>query len=228
MTEPAPVDLTPPRARHRFLWRVTPPTIRGVGRTFFSLRIEREAPLPPPPFVIAANHYSHFDPPIVGASLGLPIRFLALEDLFGANRVLDWLIVGYGAIPTPRQRRPIRAVRTALAALESGQPVGVFPEATRVSHWGTLPPKRGAAWLAARARVPLVPVAVLGTGQAFGLDNRLRRAPLRVVIGRALEPEGLDVDNLTGRWAGWMTEQIARYPGSEVSGPRRTGHESTR
>lgn len=228
VTAPAPIDSTPPQARHRFLWRVTPPTIRGVGRALFSLRIEREAPLPPPPFVVAANHYSHFDPPIVGSSLGLPIRFMALEDLFGANPVLDWLIVGYGAIPTPRQRPPIRAVRTALAALQSGQPVAVFPEATRVSHWGTLPPKRGAAWLAARTGVPLVPVAVLGTGQVFGIDNRLRRAPLRVVIGRAMESEGVDVDHLTRRWAEWMTEQIARHPGSEGPGPRRTGHEKTR
>lgn len=195
---------------------------------FFSLRIEREAPPPAPPFVVAANHYSHFDPPIVGASLGLPIRFLALEDLFGANRLLDWLIVGYGAIPTPRQRRPVGAVRTALAALEAGQSVGVFPEATRVSHWGTLPPKRGAAWLAAQAGVPLIPVAVLGTGQVFGIDNRLRKAPLRVVIGRAMEPERADVDALTGRWAEWMTEQIARNPGSEPLGPRRTGHETAR
>lgn len=201
-----------------------PPTIRGVGKTFFSLRIEREAPLPPSPFVVAANHYSHFDPPVVGAALGVPIQFLALEDLFGANRILDWLIDGFGAIPTPRHRRPIRAVRTALATLESGQPVGVFPEATRVSHWGTLPPKRGAAWLATTAGVPLIPVAVLGTGQVFGIENRLRRAPIRVVVGDPLHPGEGDVDGLTERWVTWMSAQIARNPGTEPSGPRRSGH----
>lgn len=211
-------------AQSRILWRVSLPTLRGLGRAFFSLKVEQEAPLPDPPFVVAANHYSHFDSPVIGAVLGTPIRYLALEDLFGVNRLLDWLIEGYGAIPTPRERVPIGAVRTALAALESGEIVGLFPEATRVSHWGTLAPKRGAAWLALRAGVPLVPVAAIGTGKTFGLENRLRRAPIRVVIGRALAPEG-DPSHLTELWKDWMTDQIRRHPGSEVSGPRRAFHE---
>lgn len=212
----------PPQGR--FLWRVSPPLFRGIGRAFFSLRVECEAGLPSPPFVIAANHYSHFDSPAIAGAIDLPIRFLALEDLFGINRLLDWLVVGYGTIPTPRHRTPVGAVRTALSALESGEAVGVFPEATRVSHWGTLPPKRGAAWLAIRAGVPLVPVAVVGTGQAFGLDNRLHRAPIRIVIGPAFEP-GHDPIRLTGQWTDWMTSQIGRYPDSEVSGPRRAFHD---
>ncbi|HEX6286171.1 MAG TPA: lysophospholipid acyltransferase family protein, partial [Acidimicrobiia bacterium] len=170
-------ESTPPQSR--LLWRVTPPTIRGVGRVFFSYQIEREADLPPPPYVVAANHYSHFDAAVVGAAIDRPMRFLALEDLFGTNRLLDWLIVGFGAIPTPRSRTPVSAVRTALRALENGDVVGLFPESTRVSHWGTLPPRRGAAWLARRVGVPIVPVAVIGTGLAFGLENRLRRAPVR-------------------------------------------------
>lgn len=204
---------------------MAPPVLRGVGRAFFDLRIEREAEPPNPPFVIAANHYSHFDPPVIGAAVDIPIRFLALEDLFGANRILDWLVVGFGAIPTPRARYPIAAVRTALNALEAGDVVGVFPEATRASHWGTLPPRPGAAWLAKRAGVPLVPVAVAGTGRAFGLENRLRPARVRVVIGQAIAPDGGDVGELTERWAGWVGRQIERFPGSERSGPPRVGTE---
>lgn len=209
----------------RFLWAVSPPVVRSVGKMFFSMEAEREADLPPAPFVIAANHYSHFDPPAIGAAIGVPVRYLALEDLFGVSRVLDWLVVGYGSIPTPRQRLPIGAVRTALAALDAGENVGVFPEATRVSHWGTLPPKRGAAWLAQKAGVPLVPVAVLGTGKVFGLENRLHRAHIRVVIGQALEPDSGDTVELTNRWAHWMTSQIERFPDSEVEGPRRAFHD---
>jgi 1-acyl-sn-glycerol-3-phosphate acyltransferase len=191
-----------------------------VGRALFSLRVVHEAPLPDPPFVVAANHYSHFDPPVISGALDMPIRFLALEDLFGANVLLDWLIEGYGAIPTPRFRLPITAVKTALSVLAGGEAVGVFPEATRVSHWGTLPPKRGAGWLAARAGVPLIPVAVVGTGRAFGLDNRLRRAKTAVVVGPAL---GMgSAESLTSSWSEWMTSTISRYPGSEVKGPRRS------
>lgn len=218
---------SPPRLRSKFLWTVSPPILRGVGRTFFSFRVEGETLPPPAPFVVAANHYSHFDPPIIACGLHRPVRFLALDDLFSESRLLNWLITGYGAIPTPRYRRPVGAVRTALAALDAGEVVGVFPEATRVSHWGTLPPRRGAAWLACQAGVPLVPVAVVGTGQAFGLDNKVRRAPFRLVVGEALDPEA-GVSSLMTSWSDWMSETISRFPGTEVSGPARSewdGHQ---
>ncbi|REK18936.1 MAG: 1-acyl-sn-glycerol-3-phosphate acyltransferase [Actinobacteria bacterium] len=210
-----------PPGHSRFLWRVAPPAVRAAGKLFFSLETEFETPPPSPPFVMASNHYSHFDSPVVGAPLGIPIRFLALEDLFGVNRLLDWLVSGFGAIPTPRGRVPVKAVRTALAALDRGEVVGVFPESTRVSHWGTLSPKRGAAWLAVRAGVPLLPAAVIGTGHAFGLENRLRRYPIRVVYGKPIHPEDRTVDDLLREWTEWIGKQIARYPGSEVSGDRR-------
>lgn len=184
---------------------------------------EQDGPLPDAPYVIAANHYSHFDPPAIAAALDRPIRFLALEDLFVASRLLNWLITGFGAISTPRFRRPITAVRTALTALSAGDVVAVFPEATRVSHWRTLPAKRGAAWLAVRAGVPLVPVAVIGTGQAFGLENRVRRAQIRVIVGRPIEPGSVDI--MTEAWIDWMDAQVARFPGSEVDGPPRSEYD---
>lgn len=206
--------------QNRFLWRVSVPVVGGLAKAFFSLKVEWQGDLPDPPYVVASNHYSHFDPPVIGAALKVPMRFLALEDLFGVNAILDRLIRGYGVIPTPRYRRPIAAIRTAIAALETGENVGVFPEATRVSHWGTLPPKRGAAWLAQQANVPLVPVAVIGTGKAMDLDNKIRRAPVQVVVGQALPPTG-DSVGVTRQWANWMTCQIGRFPGSEVGGPQR-------
>ncbi len=210
-------------AHTRLLWSISQPTVRVVGKTIFSLRVEQEAGLPPPPFVVAANHYSHVDPPVIGAALNVPIRFLALEDLFGANRVLDWLITGYEAIPTPRERRPVTAVRTAITALETGHVVGVFPESTRVSHWGTVQAKRGAAWLAKQVGVPLVPVAVVGTGKVLGLENRLQRSRIKVVIGKSIPPIG-DPAKITQIWADWIAAQISSHPDSEVDGPRRAFH----
>lgn len=207
--------------RSQVLWRVAPRVLRAVGKALFSLQVEQEAHPPNPPFVVAANHYSHFDSPAIGAALDLPVRYLALENIFGVSRLLDWLIIGFGAIPTPRDRRPVGAVRTALAALGEGEVVGVFPEGTRVSHWGTLSPKRGAGWLATTAGVPLLPVAVVGSGRVLGLENRLRRGPIRVVIGEALQPGAGGADELTRAWSEWVGAQIGRYPSSEVSGPRR-------
>jgi len=192
-----------------FLWSVGPVTVRAAGRLAFSMRIELQGDLPPPPYVVAANHYSHLDPVAVGASLGNPIRFLAVDELFGISAILDRLLSGFGVIPISRSRVPIRTLRVALARLEAGEIVGVFPDGTRVSRWGDLPPKRGAAWLAVRANVPLLPVAVVGTDRAFGVDNRWHRAHIHVV-GRPFGPRLEDASTLTTKWECWVTEQLAR------------------
>ena len=181
--------------------------------------------MPEPPFVVAANHYSHLDPPVIGAVMGMPIRYLALDELADANRFLAGVLPTFGAIPVPRVGLPIGALRVALSRLAAGEVVGVFPEAYRVEHWGDRPVKRGAAWLAIRAGVPLIPVVVTGTGQTLGIDNRLSRSPIRVVIGPAMSPESEDASSLTERWAEWVGEQISRHsaPGSDLSAPITTG-----
>jgi 1-acyl-sn-glycerol-3-phosphate acyltransferase len=147
--------------------------------------------------------------------LATPIRFLALDDLFGANRFLAGILPAVGVITVSRRNASIAGVRTALAHLDAGEAVGVFPEGTRVRRWGDRPPRRGAAWLAVRTGVPLVPVAVLGTGKAMGLDNRPHRAPIRVVVGEPM-PAGDDSFELTRRWADWVGEQLARVPETEI------------
>ena len=198
----------------RFLWSAGPVMVRPVGRVAFSMRIELQADLPPPPFVVAANHYSHLDPVVIGASVGKPIRYLAVDELFGISATFDRLLGWVGVIPISRSLVPIRTLRVALARLEAGEIVGVFPEGTRVSRWGDLSPKRGAAWLAVRAGVPLVPIAVVGTDRAFGLDNRWHSARIRVVVGRPLSADPEDASALTSTWEGWITDQLARFPQS--------------
>ena len=198
----------------RFLWSVGPVTARAVGRLAFSVRIELQGDLPPPPFVVAANHFSHLDPLAVGGAVRIPIRYLAVDELFGNSAMFDRLLGWAGVIPISRSRVPVRTLRIALARLEAGEIVGVFPEGTRVSRWGDVSPKRGAAWLAARAKVPLVPVAVIGTDRAFGRDNRWHWARIGVVVGQPISPHPADASILTSKWEGWVTDQLARSPQS--------------
>lgn len=196
--------------RGRALWSISLPTLRGLGQVAYSLSIETPHGLPPAPFVLAANHFSHFDPVVVGAAVGRPVRFLAVDELFGISRLLDWLLHSYGVIPVSRSRLPLGTLRTALGRLRAGEVVGVFPEGTRVRQWGDLPMKRGAAWLAIRAGVPLVPIAITGTDRAFGVDNRLRPALIRVVVGRHIDTGGHDATTLTSSWESWVSETLAR------------------
>ena len=129
---------------------------------------------------------------MVGLALRRPVRFLALDELWGHATILDLIFNLFGAIPFPREGRyPVRALKAALRHLESGGIVGVFPEGRRVRRWGDAPFNKVAAWLATRASVPVVPVAVWGTQHAMPLDTmRIRRAPIRVVVGCPIDPTG--------------------------------------
>ena len=141
--------------------------------------------------VIAANHLSHIDPPVITIAAPRNVRYLALDELFGQTRIFDWITLYYGAIPMSRTRAPLGAMREAIATLEDDGLLGVFPEGKRVAAWGAVhPPKRGAAWLAMRTGSPLIPVAVQGTQGILSVDHPgLARTAIRVWVEPPLLPE---------------------------------------
>jgi 1-acyl-sn-glycerol-3-phosphate acyltransferase len=155
-------------------------------RVWFPLRTQGRDRIPDGPVVFAANHFSHLDPVLVGATVGRPVRFLAVDELFGASAFFDWLTTWLGAIPMSRTRAPLGALRTALEVLADGGSVGLFPEGIRVWTWGETDSKRGAAWLARRAGVPLVPVAIAGSDDAMGRGQM--RIDRRRMATRVCEP----------------------------------------
>lgn len=196
------------------LWRPLWPLARALAAVGWNLRVEGREHVPPTgPLVVAANHFSHLDPPLVGVSVRRPVRFLALDELFGLNRFYDAVMLGLGAIPVPRGTKvPIRAMRVALAHLRQGGAVGVFPEARRVGRWGDTKPRQGAAWLSIRTGAPLLPVAVSGTDLSFGLGSkRTRQSHVRIVMGRPLDPEEFRSSGraaMTRAWQEWVEERL--------------------
>jgi 1-acyl-sn-glycerol-3-phosphate acyltransferase len=161
--------------------------------------------------VVAANHYSFLDAFVVAASLPSRIRFLALQDLYGNHGWLDFALDAYGGIPVSRGVVPLGPVRTALQHLEAGGVVGLFPEGTR--HWVFDPAnaRHGAAWMATRVGVPLVPIAISGTDRVLGVDNKLRRGTIHVEVGAPLHADGQGraaVGELNDRWASWVEHEL--------------------
>ncbi len=172
--------------------------------------VVRENPIPPGPVVIASNHFSHVDPVVAAVAAGRPTRFLGVDELFGRSRFFDGLTYYLGVIPMPRGTVPLQSLRTALDHLHEGGGVTLFPEGRRVSEWGESPPKQGAAWLATRARCPLIPMALWGTGEAMGLEDlKLRRHPIRVAVGAPMNPADFsDRSAMTEAWYGWMDRAL--------------------
>lgn len=146
-------------------------------------------------FVIAANHESFADILVLLARLPIQVRFLAKRGVFRVP-ILGWSIAAAGFVPVDRGNRvrSLATVEAALARLEKGRSLVVFPEETRTRTGELLPFKKGAALLALRSGLPVLPVAIAGTRRILP-PGGWRMTPGRVVlsIGEPIEVVGRSV-----------------------------------
>ena len=152
------------------------------------------------PVLLAANHLSFLDPVVLQAATPRPIHYLMTARLH-RDRRWQWLYRLFDTVPVTLGSGNFQALSAAAARLEAGEVVGVFPEGG-ISKDGTLQPFRaGVALLALRARVPVVPVAILGTNRVLPAGTlRLRRAPIRVRVGTPVPaPESMEPAALVER-----------------------------
>ncbi len=116
------------------------------------------------PVLIASNHVSLLDPPLVGTASSRPVNFMAKEELF--TFPLGPIYKSLGAFPVKRGASDRHAIKTALGLLKNNLVLGIFPEGTR-SKDGTLgPAEPGALTFAYKTGAAVVPTAVLGSNLA--------------------------------------------------------------
>jgi len=169
------------------LYAILRPLTAVLLRLVFRLRASGAEHVPRQgPLLLAANHVSVLDPPVVGAAAPRPLQFMAKAELFQIP-LFGPLIRRLNAYPVEREGADAGALRHALLLLREGKALLVFPEGTRGTE-GTLGPGRaGAGLLAAHAEAPVVPVYIRGTGVILPKGARgLRRAPIRVAFGPPL------------------------------------------
>ena len=146
------------------------------------------------PLIVACNHVSFFDPPLIGCSAHRDFSYLARETLMG-NPISAWLLPRLNVVGVDREGgKDAKAVRHVLKSLKDGRAVVIFPEGTR-SHNGTLQSaKAGIGLLACRSGVPVLPVRVFGAFNAFSRHHKLpsQRGRIKVVYGRPLQPSDFD------------------------------------
>ena len=167
----------------RSLERVLRLPNHAAASAFFDLEVTGKHLLPDGPTIVAANHFSHLDPPLIGTNLDRYVRFLAVDELYDKSRLLALTLDAFSAIPLDRDGYPVRAMRTAIEFIEAGNTIGLFPEGRRVEAWGVDAPKRGAAWLAWMTGAPLVPVTIHGTQDSLSPETRgFARTAVRIWI----------------------------------------------
>lgn len=112
--------------------------------------------------MVVSNHASLFDPPLLSCCVGRPVAYMAKEELFEVP-ILKHAIALYGAYPVKRSQADRSAIRAALKTLEQGWAAGIFLQGTRTVDGRITQPKLGAAMIAAKAQVPILPVSLWGT-----------------------------------------------------------------
>ena len=171
---------------------------------FFRLRVTGRERIPlSDPVLVASNHLSHFDPPLIGSVFPRPLHYLAKAELF-EKPLLGPLIRGLGACPVSREdsQKAGTVLKLLLRFLEEGKSLLLFPEGTR-SPDGTLQPLEGGiSFLSVKARVPVVPAWITGTYEAFPRGASFPRfVPLEVRFGAPLRPEAFLEAGLSEREA---------------------------
>ena len=176
------------RVRARGVNRLVYWTFRALAQPalhlFFWLGRTGREHVPDGGVILAANHRSFLDPFVIGCCLRRPVYFVAKQELF-QNRFAGWFLNCLGAFPLRRGASDEESVATALALLERGEVVVIFPEGTR-NRCGPLgEPRRGVGRLALESGAPVVPVAVKGSERARR-GWLIRPVRVRIRCGRPL------------------------------------------
>ncbi len=169
---------------YAFKWSVVSPVLYGYlrGRVYGAENVPKSGPL-----IVASNHASDFDPPILSCSLRRPVAFMAKEELFKIP-LLKQGIELYGAYPVKRGSADRSAIRAAINCLSEGWAVGLFLQGTRTTDARIPEPKLGAVLIAAKAKVPILPVSLWGTEAIFVKGSPVPRSvPVTVRIGEVIE-----------------------------------------
>jgi 1-acyl-sn-glycerol-3-phosphate acyltransferase len=136
--------------------------------------------------IVLANHASFLDPFLISARCGRPVRWLVSREFY-AKPELRWILRWLGTIPVGGGKSMMRSYRRIADVLARGGLVGIFPEGG-ISRDGEMKPFRdGAAVLACRFRVPVVPMHIHGTYEALSRYARWPRfVPVTIRVGPPL------------------------------------------
>lgn len=131
------------------------------------------------PVVIASNHASLLDPPIIGIAANRPVHFMAKQELF-KNPILSYIFKQLGSFPVKRGTADRVAIKNGIDILKKNEVLAIFPEGTRNKTAEVRKPAPGALMMASAAKAVIVPVAVVGTQKIAFLTT------FKVVFGKPI------------------------------------------
>ena len=168
------------------LYRLGHTLCAAVAYLGFRLRVYgRENLIEEGPAILASNHASYLDPPLVGVCCRKDIYYLARKSLF-EKPIFGPLIAQLNAFPIDRARGDVAAVRAILHLLKAGRRVVVFPEGTRSTDGNLQAARAGVGLIIAKSLAPVVPIRIFGSHAALPRSGGIRFTPITVVVGKPL------------------------------------------
>ncbi|EDY83994.1 Acyltransferase domain protein [Verrucomicrobiia bacterium DG1235] len=158
------------------------------------------------PVILAVNHASHFDPPLIGCLLPRPINFFARKTLW-FNKGASWWLDSVGTIPVDRDGdSDIKAMKATLSTLKNGGLLSLFPEGTRSPDGKLQTAKPGIGLIAAKSQATVIPCRIFNSSKVLSKGKALPNFDLSVHMryGSPLPPSAYD----PGREAGKERYQI--------------------
>ncbi|MDH3891939.1 MAG: 1-acyl-sn-glycerol-3-phosphate acyltransferase [candidate division Zixibacteria bacterium] len=191
-------------------------TGRSLTRIIFGLflraKVRGQENLPPEGgFILASNHLSYWDPPLVGSWVPRQVYFMAKQELF-KNPLFGGIIKRTNALPLRRGTIDRVALDLCVETLKAGNVLTVFPEGTRAKEGHFLTPKPGVGMVAVRAKCPIVPALIQGS-------NRLKAcllgtSRLSITYGRPLEADWVESFDATKESYTQIAEAVMERIGS--------------
>lgn len=176
------LPISPALRRMPLLYRLCWWGFRALGRGYLRWRTVGVENVPlTGPAILAANHVSYLDPPLIGAALGRPVHFMARSSLFRFP-VFGWFIRKMQAVPVDREGGTGGAgLKAVVDRLEAGGAIILFPEGTRSRDGQLLPVRAGVGLMVLKSSAPVIPVRLFGLYEAYGRHRWFPR-PGRITL----------------------------------------------
>ncbi len=163
-------------------------TVHSIMRLLFLLltrrRIEGRENIPcRGPVIFVSNHIELVDSPLLWVSLGRRVYFMAKEEVFHPG-IIGYFMTSFGAFPVRKGRQDRKALLKAQQLLTEGKALTIYPEGMRSQSQKVKLAFHGAALIASRSEVPVIPIGIFGTEQIRGIGWIWRRPQITLNIGR--------------------------------------------
>ncbi len=141
--------------------------------------------------LVASNHVSYMDPPLIGIAFDRAVHYLARKTLF--RGVGGWLYPRWNSIPVDQDKPEVKTIKTVIKLLQQGERVVVFPEGQRSWDGNLQSGQPGVGFMVSKARVPVLPVRIFGAYEALPRGaGMFQRTKITVAVGPPIDFSGAE------------------------------------